>query len=316
MVTYDAIVTGSSGFIGSHFCRAEERGQSDFNVLGVDLLEKPPLASFPAFVGDVGDETVLRQVLSQAPGASVVHLAAVAEVVMPLASMATLADTNLTATANLLTTLHPQRMIFASSSAVYGSPGPEPVKPIAGEGSAIGAYGLSKLLGELICAQCCAETDASITILRFGNVIGANCRGLIPYLVAHAKRHPEGSVPAQLRGGGKLLRDYVPVESVVEVVDRALEAPLPSGTCETLNVGGIGMTNREVANLVQDVLAEQGYPLRLEFDNPIAPGEATEVVLDVSETTKRLGVKPVTREEVNASIRQSTQSILATQDAV
>ena len=55
-----------------------------------------------------------------------------------------------------------------------------------------------------------------------------------------------------------------------------------------------------------DVLARQGYQLDLNFDNPIPAGESESVILDVSDTADRLGVKTPTNDEVAGSIEQAT----------
>ena len=137
-----------------------------------------------------------------------VHLAAMAEVVMPFEKMGDIASTNIQGTINALEQFQPGRIVFASSSAVYGSVQGRKARPLPGETAAIGAYGVSKLMGEVICSEWAEKRGTNAVALRFGNIVGAGCRGLIPYLVSHALKFPDGDVVAQLRGEGRLIRDY------------------------------------------------------------------------------------------------------------
>jgi len=306
------IITGAAGFIGSHLCRTAAESLGASAIATLDLVPADPSAS-RAHLADIRRLAMLTELARRSPAPVVVHLAALAEAVQPFGSMRDLTATNVEGTINVLQAFDPARLVFASSSAVYGTLRDRRARPIPGDAAATGAYGVSKLMGEAICSQWAGERKASVVSLRLGNVVGPRCRGLIPYLVGHAIRRPDGSLAALLRGGGRIIRDYVTVECVVETILKSLELPLEAGRVAIINVGsGTGMSNGEVAQLVAAVLEGHGYRLRLDFDHPLAPGESASVVLDVEEMTSRLGVRPPDRETVVRSIEQATLAHLET----
>jgi UDP-glucose 4-epimerase len=107
-----------------------------------------------------------------------------------------------------------------------------------------------------------------------------------------------------LRGGGRLVRDYVPVAHVVDVLRAALTKRWEPGSSAVYNVGcGRGLTNRAVTALVQRTLAGERRRLDARFDLPTFPGEAHRVVLDVSATTRRFGLRPPDRNAVVDALR-------------
>ena len=304
----EKIITGAAGFVGNHLRR---------RLADVSLQSKPAtLDLLPLEAGDgnaihrqadIRQSDALAAIAQEWDARLLVHLAALAEAVLPFAQMGDLASTNIQGSVNILEQLAPERIVFASSSAVYGSVHDRAVRPLPEETAAIGAYGASKLMGEVICTEWAEQQGSNAIALRFGNIVGPGCRGLIPYLVAHALRHPDGDVVVQLRGQGQLVRDYVDVDTAVDCILAAGEVPLQAGKSLIFNVGsGRGMTNRQVATMVAEVLQAQGYSLVMNFDNPVPAGESESVVLDVSETVARLGVASPSTQTVAASIEQAT----------
>jgi nucleoside-diphosphate-sugar epimerase len=308
-------VTGSSGFVGSHLCNElagdGARGKS---LVGVDRVAPEGSARYRHVRADLRRPRALARALESVQGSPVLHLAAEAEVVIPFADLSALIDTNVAGTLNLLRALEPARLLFASSSAVYGHAGPRPVAPGWEHVNPVGAYGMTKAMGELVCAQWARERSRVALAFRFGNVVGPRCRGLIPYLVGHAVDHPEGHTPARCRGGGRIARDYVPVGHVVKVLRRALLSECEPGSYAAFNIGtGHAMTNGEVAEVVQAVLAREGYRLRIDWKSPLEPGEATRVVLDVGRTVRRFDLEAASSDEVVRAIEEGTRDWLSRQ---
>jgi nucleoside-diphosphate-sugar epimerase len=211
----------------------------------------------------------------------------------------------------VLDALEPARMVFASSSSVYGDAAVEWTKPQTAKLDPKGLYAMSKMNGEMLIRQWAHESGASAVNLRFGNVIGPGCRGLIPYLVTHATRYPRAERPAQLRGRGALIRDYVPASYVTRVLTAAARIPMEPGASVSLNVGtGRGTTNREIAESVCALLAAEGLRLDVVYDDEPGPGESRIVVLDMAATVQLTGLEPPGPDEVRAAIRESVHSHL------
>lgn len=303
------MVTGSSGFIGGYLCDAL-LANADSKLSGLDIVKPNVPPQFTFTHADICD----RAQLESAPfneGGVIFHLAAKAEVVIPFNELADLTTTNVNGTINLLELLKPQRFIFASSSAVYGTSGLEQVSPDWSSVNPVGTYGMTKAMGELICSDWASSTGGIAAMFRFGNVIGKHCRGFIRYLVNHAKQHPEGNVPAQARGDGQIVRDYVPVEYTVKVLKAAMEIDWKPGTAAAFNIGtGHPQTNSDVAAIVQRVLEQQGYKLTIDWSNPIPAGEAKSVVLDIDDTVREFGLPAPTYDEVVATIEAAVHSLL------
>jgi nucleoside-diphosphate-sugar epimerase len=303
------LMTGSSGFIASHV-RSVFGNAHGQRMVGLDLV---PAAAFTAITADIRRPDELRQAAAIVRPACVIHLAARAEVVLPFDQLSDLMTTNVNGTINVLAVMNPDRIVFASSSSVYGNATGRGGAPRWSCVNPVGAYGMSKAAGELACAEWARQAGRVAVSLRIGNVVGTGCRGLIRYLVEHALAYPHGDVPAQLRSGGALARDYVPVDHVARAIQRAVDMPSKPGSVLTFNVGsGRGLTNRAVAEVVQRVVANHGLTLRMTFDLPRGRGEVTRVVLDSASSNDELGLAGPTEDDVIAAIEKAASSHLAT----
>lgn len=304
------VVTGSSGFIGSHLCARLARAGLNGALGGLDILTAPAGMPCPAVVADINSADAIRHAI---PGGAetVLHLAAKAEVVIPFDELPDLNSTNVTGTINILTALSPRTLLFASSSAVYGN-GPRPdVDTSWSHVNPVGAYGMTKAAAELACGDWARQTGGSVVSFRLGNVIGARCRGLIPYLTRHARRYPDGAIPVRMRGNGQIVRDYVPVDYVVEIFHRASRMTWRPGEARAFNIGtGRGMTNLEVAHIVRDLLRTRGYELRIDPSLPLEPGEADHVVLAMDETARTFELPVPDEDAVREAIAAAVAAAL------
>jgi nucleoside-diphosphate-sugar epimerase len=306
------VITGSSGFIGGHLCRMLRRAYGDAQIAGID--RSPPLDSCDVqyIRADLRYADEVQRIFSICPD-SVFHLAALTQSIIPLSLLMNLVADNVAATVNILKHLTASRLLFASSSAVYG----HCADGIADESwsniNPRGTYGTSKVLCELAISDWVQETGSTAISFRFGNVVGPGARGLIPYLVNHACRFPDGSEPAQCRGSGCVLRDYVPVTHAAKALMTGLKIQLPSGTHVALNVGtGKPVTNGWVARVVTRQLSLKGYKLHIDFANPLIESESRQVVLKSEKLTELTGLIPPSLEEVESAIEQAVDFELET----
>jgi nucleoside-diphosphate-sugar epimerase len=276
-------------------------------VHGFDREPARANAGFAVHVGELcrdGDLDKLKAVA----GKHVVHLAAESRVVFPFAEISQFIDSNVTGTLKVLEKLRPELFVFSSSSAVYGSKGSTSVTTAWSNVNPVGIYGMSKAMAELICAEWTRSSGNAAVAFRFGNVIGPRCHGLIPYLVSHARRHPGGETSAQCRGGGKIVRDYLPIRYLIAILMRVFELSWEKGRMHVFNIGaGRGLTNRAVADVVARVLKQHGLALTIDWSNPSPEAEARAVVLDTSETERRFALAPPRPEEIVAAIEETTR---------
>jgi UDP-glucose 4-epimerase len=240
-----------------------------------------------------------------------VHLAASGTVLTARSALPRMLDVSVDALITAIDLFQPQRVLYASSCAVYGNAPATGGKPCWADVKPVGVYGLSKAMAELMLTDWARETGSQAILLRLGNVVGANCRGLISYLVRHALTHPDGDVPARMRGGGRVLRDYVPVNYVARVMEAASQGAFEPGAATTWNVGsGRTMSNGEVASLVREVLSSEGYKLEVVFDDDVAPGEAWAAALRTEATERDLGLSPPSKDDVRAAIVDGVRTSL------
>ena len=186
------LVTGGTGYIGSH--TVVELLNAGHDVVIVDNLSnskatvldriKKITGKTPAFYQiDVCDSDALDAVLTQHPEIdSVIHFAGLKAVGESVAIPLHYYYNNLVSTFKLCMAMEKHgvhRMVFSSSATVYGVPDSLPITenfPL----SATNPYGQTKLMIEQILKDwCIANAEASISILRYFNPIGAHESGLI-----------------------------------------------------------------------------------------------------------------------------------------
>jgi UDP-glucose 4-epimerase len=282
------LVSGSSGFLGSHVCSA---------------LEKD---SHPEFASvDVRDVSALSALAARWRPDVILHFASRSTVLAPLGGLPEMLDVAVDGLLHLLRVFTPKKVIFPSSCAVYGDTrmlAASPSSPL----NPISVYGLSKVISERILQQWAEETRNAAVVLRLGNLVGRGSHGLVAYLTNHALRYPDGNPPAQMRGAGHMVRDYLPIDHAVRIVLRAIGEEWIPGEAHVLNVGsGKPRTNEQVATIVQQILGDSGIALRIHYHDQPGAGEASTLVLDMQETVRRLGIDPPSVAEVTQAIHEA-----------
>lgn len=224
------LVTGSSGFIGTHVVR--HLCEAGHRVIGYDLI--PPEDRFPDgsifLCGDIRTGRLPHQGID-----AVVHLAALAGVRPSMDRPFDYLSTNVTGTLRLLEhcRIHGIRhFVFASSSSVYG-----PDTPLPAEESTTpdpcSPYALTKLHGEQWGRLYSRLHGLCFLALRFFSVWGPGQR---PDLALEAfRRKIEASEPVVINGDGSQRRDLTHVSDVARAVELALHWPGPGSA--VLNIG-------------------------------------------------------------------------------
>jgi nucleoside-diphosphate-sugar epimerase len=243
---YDAVVTGCAGFVGSHLSEAlADRGE---RVLGIDsfddyysperkLANLERLAEERRFALLRGDlrEIPLEKFLDR--DVTVYHLAAQPGVRGSWgANFGHYVENNVLATQELLEALlHARgkpRMVYASSSSVYGEPAEgatredSPTHPIS-------PYGMTKLAGEQLVRLYGRSRGMSTVALRFFTVYGPRQR---PDMAFHRFfRALEEDTPIEVFGDGQQMRDFTYVSDIVAGILAAADSDEQG---EVFNLGG------------------------------------------------------------------------------
>jgi UDP-glucose 4-epimerase len=185
------LVTGASGYIGSHTC--VELAAAGYAVVGLDNLcnstpealrrvEKITGCAIPLHVLDVRDRAALNALLETHAIDACIHFAGLKAVGESVAQPLAYFENNVGGSVTLLQALAATgvtRFLFSSSATVYGDPESVPIKEDA-RLSVTNPYGRSKLMVEQVLEDLVrADPKWSMGVLRYFNPVGAHASGLI-----------------------------------------------------------------------------------------------------------------------------------------
>lgn len=239
----NVLVTGGAGFIGSHI--VEQLVALGARVTVLDNLSSGNLNNLSTVYNQInfmhGTIVDLDSCINATKNIDVIfHLAAFISVPDSIVHPTDCYETNVLGTLNILRAAqHNQvkRVIFSSSSAVYGS-----VEETCTENTSCrpeSPYGHSKLIGELLCREFSRSTHLSTVILRYFNVYGERQNPNGPYaaVVAQFKECMKKNIPLTIFGDGTQTRDFVPINTVVQANLTAGTLPVGAHSFEIFNIG-------------------------------------------------------------------------------
>jgi UDP-glucose 4-epimerase len=284
------LVTGGGGFIGSNLVRAlVERGdqvrvldnfstgsQENLTGLDVEIIE--------------GELRSYERVHNAVRGTEVVyHLGALGSVPRSVQDPLTSSAVNVEGTLNVLLAARDERVrrvVFSSSSSVYGSTGalprteemaPDPISP----------YGVAKLAAERYCISFSRVYESFETVvLRYFNVFGpaqspeSQYAAVVPlFMTAIA-----GGKPITIYGDGEQSRDFTYVANVVDATVRAADAADANGRIFNVAAGQPANVN-ELAESIGRILCK---PVEKVWAPP-RPGDVRDSWADVTAARDALG---------------------------
>jgi UDP-glucose 4-epimerase len=244
------LVTGGSGFIGSHV--VDKLADAGFEPRIYDLRESPhhEPGSVDTVVGDLFDGETLNDAMEDCE--AVVHLAAYADVGIVADEPVNAEHCNARGTLAVLEAARATgtRVVYGSTIWVYGSSGDGLIDEEAPLGLPDHLYTASKLAGEMYCTSYAELYDVPCTILRFGIPYGPRARpaAVVPIFVSKAL---EGE-PLTIAGDGLQTRRFVYVEDLAEGVVAGVERGTDSRVYNL--AGDETVTIRELADVVSDLI--------------------------------------------------------------
>jgi dTDP-L-rhamnose 4-epimerase len=332
-LTRTCFVTGGAGFIGCAI--SDELVRSFDRVIAIDVLHpqihakgvRPDALNkrVELIIGDVVREDTWEKVLSTAAPDVVIHLAAETGTGQSLTEATRHANVNVAGTTCMLDAFvrHgriPQRIVLASSRAVYGEgawldtktgvtsypgqrskaqlkrgewdfPGLEclPFGALRTEPHPTSIYGATKLAQEHILAAWALSFGVEIGILRLQNVYGPGqslsnpYTGIVPLFARIAR---EGkSIPVY--EDGKIVRDFVFIDDVAAAVCRMASGTIPSALAYDIG-SGEQTTIHRLANIIADIYRAPAPHINGEFRN----GDVRHASCDVTRARADLGWSP------------------------
>jgi UDP-glucose 4-epimerase len=290
-----ALVTGGAGFIGSHLVDRLVDAGHDVIVLdnfstgrARNLSHTRSRPNFQLVRGDI--RRIPRSLVKRLRRVDgVCHLAALTSVQESIKDPVSTTEVNVTGTLNVLAAakaLKAERVMFASSAAVYGTPRAFPISEEASV-SPISPYGASKAASELYLGSFEENHGIEAFSLRYFNVYGprqtpSEYAGVISTFAKRALQQQ----PLQIFGDGSQTRDFIYVSDVVDATIAALEKPLKG---KVFNIAtGSEITILELAKTVKKI-TNSGSDLKL---GPPRSGDIARSVADITKARNELGFAP------------------------
>ncbi len=288
------IVTGGAGFIGSHI--VGELAQKRHDVVIIDNLFSGKSENIGPFLdgeqvrfmkGSITDLPLLQELFQGADG--IFHQAAIASVPRSIHNPAATNEANVTGTLNVLLAARDagvRRVVFASSSAVYGDtpslPKREDMPP-----NPRSPYAVSKLAAEQYLSVFSEVYGLSTVSLRYFNVFGprqdpsSEYAAVIPRFITSILHRRSLTV----FGNGEQTRDFTYVKDVVQANIRAMERSAQGvfniAYCRRISV-------RELAAMIMEIT---GISVPLSFEQA-RTGDIRDSLADISRAQEAFGYEP------------------------
>ncbi|MBE4602015.1 UDP-glucose 4-epimerase GalE [Vibrio navarrensis] len=309
------LVTGGSGYIGSHTCiQMIEAGMTPIildnlynsKLLVLDRIQQVTGVRPTFYQGDIRDSAILQTIFTEHHIDGVIHFAGLKAVGESVEKPLMYYDNNVSGTLNLVREMDKagvKSLIFSSSATVYGDPASVPIREDFPT-SATNPYGRSKLMVE----ECLRDfhhvnPEWSITLLRYFNPVGAHQSGLLgedpqgipnnllPFVaqVAVGRRDKLGVFGNDYpTPDGTGVRDYI---HVVDLADGHLAALNKVGQQAGLHIFNLGTgQGNSVLEMVAAFEKAAERPIAYEI-KPRRAGDIAECWADPSYAAEVLGWK-------------------------
>ena len=300
------LITGGSGFLGSHLIRYLI--ENDYEIVNYDkspanqalqLIISPVNKNIINEYGSLLDITSILNVIKTYKINQIVHCGAILDLPYNLKRpyetymVNTVGSINIFEAAKLMNI---SRVINISSIAVYTSKKYEPMNEehpilLPDEGNSTGSYGASKAAAEIIAQSYWANDGVDCITLRLSAVYGYGMRNPM-----YIKPMVENSVlgkPTVFKTGGAMSRDYTYVKDVAQAIKKSLEVDSSKISKRIfLSTSGKMNTAMDVANIVKEFIPDSKIGIGLELSEEEKINMKTRATLDISAAKKQLGYEP------------------------
>ena len=304
------LVTGGAGFIGSNLVRhLVERGDDvrvldnfstgsrrNLEQLGVEIVE--------------GELRSYERVQNAVRGTEIVfHLGALGSVPRSVQDPLTSNAVNVEGTLNAMLAARDEgvrRVVFSSSSSVYGSKRELPVnESLAAD--PISPYGVAKLAAERYCVSFSRVYESLETVvLRYFNVFGPRQSPLSQYaaMVPLFITAIAAGEPVTIFGDGEQSRDFTYVANVIDATVRAAGADGANGRIFNIAAGSPASVNA-VADAIGRIL---GKPVERCFAPP-RPGDIRDSWADLKAAKETFGYEPTV--DLEEGLRRTIEHLVS-----
>ena len=293
------LITGIAGFIGSHL--GEKLVSYGHTVLGIDnfdpfysknskienLKQLKASDQFFFFEEDIRNGLSINNIFENNKIDVVIHLAAKAGIRPSIEHASEYCEVNINGTLNLLESMRQNsvsKLIFASSSSVYGNNTKVPFSEMDPVDNPISPYAATKRSGELLCNVYSHLYQFDISCLRLFTVFGPRQR---PDLAIHKfTRLIDLDKPIPFFGDGSTARDYTYIDDIVEGIMCSLNK------LKGFNIYNLGesrtVTLNKLIHAIESVINKKAILER----HSLQPGDVQQTFADITKAQKELGYDP------------------------
>lgn len=295
------LVTGAAGFIGSHLSEALLNlnhiviGLDNFDSFYSRTIKNDNLKTsfkhhnYTFIEGDICNSELLNQILDEHQFDVIIHLAAKAGVRSSLEKPLEYYNVNVNGTLKLLEAMHNtdhRKIVFASSSSVYGNNEKTPFSEDDPVDHPISPYAASKRAAEQLCYTFHHLYGFDIQILRYFSVYGPRQRpdmGISKFLDSFMNEKP-----ITMFGDGSTRRDYTFIEDIIRGTLSATEQCvgfeiINLGESKTISLKSLIEEIRKVTNKETEIISL-----------PMQPGDVFQTSADITKATIILQYNPQT----------------------
>ena len=310
-------VTGGAGFIGSHLCEAllrdnrivvtfdnfdpfYDRKLKERNIQSIQKMiqeEEIEASHFRLIEGDIRNIELLNEIFSELMqldgNITILHIAAKAGVRPSIENAPLYTDVNIIGTQNIFEVAKSfgiKKVIYASSSSVYGENKKVPFSEEDSVDAPISPYAMTKKSNELL-AHTYHHLYAIDTIgLRFFTVYGPRQR---PDLAINKfTRMIDSGEAIPFYGDGSTHRDYTYIDDIIDGILRSINyIESHENVYEILNLGESQTTTlSELVTYIENALGKKAIINHL----PLQPGDVPQTYADISKAKRVIGYRPTT----------------------
>jgi len=283
------VVTGGAGFIGSHITKnLVERGDIVTVIDNMNTGKKKNLESVIDKInfvkGDILDIDLLEDITKDADG--VFHHAALASVQDSFDEPDKYHNVNVNGTENILklSKKYGFKVVYASSSSVYGNPIRIPIKESDGK-NPINPYAETKLKKEELAIKY-SKMGVSVIGLRYFNVFGKGQSKEYAGVLKLFLECIRDKLPPKINGDGTQFRDFVHVSDVVDANIMSMNSNI---THEFFNVGT--NTTITIFALAKTIIECSGLNIEPIF-GPALDGDVHKTRANIDLIKKKIGWEP------------------------
>jgi len=282
------VVTGGAGFIGNRIVKAL-LNQGD-SVKIVDNLHTGKMENLDGIINevefvkaDIRNFEEMKENIKDVDG--VFHEAALRVVQESFTKQNEYNDVNVVGTENIFKIAQENniKVIFASSSSVYGDTTKIPIKESFPK-NPINPYGITKLKDEIL-AEKYSKMNLDVIGLRYFNVFGIGQTGSYAGVITKFINRLKEQKQLQINGDGEQIRDFIFVDDIADANISAMKSKIREGF---FNIGtGLGTTIKHLADILIKISGEKISKI---YEDPLE-GDIKFSQADISLTEKSFNWK-------------------------